>query len=271
MLGFASPSTAARVGTFDLSITATGTVTGRAGQIVAVNISWGNAGPAAAVGVVVSYLPPLGTEIPAGQVPAGWSKSGRSVTRLDARMAARASRSAAIPLLIGATIAPGTLLVGGTAEVRATGTDRTPGNNRAVSRVRVQAATASPSPSRTPSPTRTATPTPSRTSVATTTAQATPSTTRGGVPRATPATQAVRQREPSLRPSTFVVAAPSASIQPDIVEIIDPPSDTAAWLLPTLGAITCFTAAGIAAVGMRRRRAAERAHQDEVRYLQKVP
>ncbi|MFN8081410.1 MAG: hypothetical protein U0Q19_17785 [Kineosporiaceae bacterium] len=66
--------------------------------------------------------------------------------------------------------------------------------------------------------------------------------------------------------------ARTTSPKPDVVQITDSgvTGDTAAWLLPTVGAIACFTSAGLVGMTLRRRRAAERAHADEVRHLQQV-
>lgn len=249
----------------DLAVAVTGTVAGRAGQSVPVTVTWRNAGTTPAVGVSVSYLPPLGAEL--GGLPAGWTKAGRSAVRTEAGMARGVSRSATLTVTIGAAAKPG-LLVGGAAEVRpGVGVDSKPGNNQATSRIRVQAGP-SPSPSRTPTPTRTPSPTAKVTTPSVTPTRAAPTTSRGAV--AAPASTRTA-REPALAPSTFVVPARTTSPKPEVVQVIDSGGGTtAAWLLPTVGAIACFTSAGLVGMTLRRRRAAERAHADEVRHLQQV-
>lgn len=261
-----SPNAAAH----DLAVGVTGTVTGRAGQSVPVAVSWRNTGPAVGTGVVVSYLPPLGAEVAAGGLPPGWTRVGRSAVRSLGRLAVGASGSATVTVTIGATARPG-LLVGGAAEILAVGLELRPGNNQSASRIRVQAgASPSPTPSRTPSPTRSPTPSPTRTPTTRPTASPSRTASATGATAARTTTTSAAVREPALAPSTYVVPARAASPRPDVVEVIDAPAQTASWLLPGVGAVACFTAAGLAGMTVRRRRAAERAHHDEVRHLQQV-
>jgi hypothetical protein len=279
----AAVATAAPAGRYDVVMSVTPTAQGRPGSTVSAVLSWRNAGTAEAPTLRITYTPPLGTDIPASGLPAGWTKAGRSAVRITgAVLPPGASRSASIRVRIPAQAVPGTLLVGGEATARGlTGKDRAPADNTAYSRVQVLAAAPSPSPSpstrRTPTPTPTPRPTPKPTPTppaAKPTTQPTtkPLTVATGAPASRPAA-AVRVPEPSLTASTYLVAAPrpTGSVQPSIVpgviEVTDGPS---VQLVPLVGALTCFTAAAIGGVAFRRRRAAAQAEVDEVRLLRAI-
>jgi hypothetical protein len=66
--------------------------------------------------------------------------------------------------------------------------------------------------------------------------------------------------------------SPSPQAQAQALPVIgdDPPSDSRVRLVPLVGAITCFTAAGLLGAVVRRRQAGLRAHESEVRALHRI-
>lgn len=267
---------------YDLQAGVTGSVTGRAGQVVSVAVSWRNAGPAAVRGVRAVYTPPLGTAV-ATPLPAGWVLSGRTaVQNQTGSVAAGTARSAAIRVRIPATAVAGSLLVGGGIDVTGgAGTDSRPANNHATNRISVLAPAATPSasakatPKASPKVSAKASPKPSAVlspSSSPKAASAAP-TVRPTAAPAGPTPAATRRapvREPKLTPSTFVITAPAPSGPPivDVVPVVGDGLFSGIELVPLAGAIACFTAAGTGTVMVRRRRAAERAHQAEIRSVE---
>jgi hypothetical protein len=260
--------------TYDLQAGVNGSVTGRPGQVVSVSVSWRNAGPAAVRGVRAVYTPPFGTAV-AAPLPAGWVLSGRTaVQSLTGSVAAGTARSAAIRVRIPATAVAGSLLVGGGVDVTGgAGVDSRPANNHATNRISVLAAAATPSASAKASPkvSTKASPKPS-VALSPKAASAAPSVRPTAAPaRPTPAaTRRAPVREPKLTASTFVIPAPAPSGPPivDVVPVVGDGLFSGIELVPLAGAIACFTAAGTGTVMVRRRRAAERAHQAEIRSVE---
>jgi len=253
--------------TYDLQAGVTGTVLGRPGQVVSVAVSWRNAGPAAVSGVRVVYTPPLGATL-AGGLPAGWRASGRTaVYSQTASVAAGTARSAVIAVRVPATATAGSLLVGGGVDVTGgAGTDSRPANNHATNRISVVAAAPSPSRSVKASPKASPRPSlsPSLTAVAPSPSVKPTTAPTKAAARPTPV------REPKLKPSTFLITAPKKTGPPavDVIRVVDDGSFSGVELVPLAGAIACFTAAGTGLVMVRRRRAAERAHEAEIRSVE---
>ncbi len=275
-VGSAAAATAPPAG-YDVVVTLTQNLQGKPGTTVWSIVSWRNAGPDQAPRLRITYTPPLGTEIPGSGLPTGWTKTGRSVTRVTtAVLPPGRQNNASIPLRIPAKAVPGTLLVGGEATGRGlTGQDRAPANNTAYNRVLVLAAVPSPTPSPTPTVTRTPTPTPTKSPAPKPTVRPTVTTAATGAPTAR-TTQARVNAEPSLSASTYLVAAPSpssveVSITPQVIQVTDAsPDGSSVELLPLLGALTCFTAAALGGVAFKRRQAAAQAHDAEVRSLHEI-
>lgn len=282
-MGLASPGRAAASARFDLAATVTGTATAAKGK-AAVTVGWRNAGPAAAGAVKLTYTPPLGTDVAAGGLPAGWTLAGRSAVRSLPKLAAAGSGSATIPVSVSAAAVPG-LRVGGFFRVVGTGgTDTKPANNEATSRIRVAAApkaTPTPAPKATPTPKAAPKPTPKPTAKATVAPKATPKaapkatvtpkatpepapgTTPGPTvqsavsPTTTPAADpAGAPRQPTPTVSTHVATPPVAvqAVDTASIEVIDVPIVQRVAILPMVGALTCFTAAGLGGVVLHRRR-----------------
>jgi len=244
---------------------------GRPGYAVSVAVSWRNAGPAAVRGVRVVYTPPLGATL-AGGLPAGWRASGRTaVYSQTASVASGTARSAAIAVRVPATATAGSLLVGGGVDVTGGGgTDSRPANNHATNRISVVAAAPSPSTSVKASPKASSkssakpSPSPSPTAVAPSPSVKPTTAPTKAAARPTPV------REPKLKPSTFVITAPKKTGPPDVdvIPVVDDGLFSGVELVPLAGAIACFTAAGTGVVMVRRRRAAERAHEAEIRSVE---
>ncbi len=221
-----------------------------------ITITWRNAGPAAASGATVTYIPPLRASLVASSLPAGWSMRGRVATRVLGRQPAGSSGSVTLRVTVAKEVPPGALLVGGSATISGTpGKDAKPADNDAVSRVSVIPA-AVPSPSRTPTPSKTpsarVSPTASPKPVprpTPTTVPAPPSPVRTSAAPAGPATVT----RPSPRVSTFIATPPDSVT--GVIQVVDAPEPPATIALaPLAGAATCFTAAGFGIAVLRRRR-----------------
>jgi len=261
--------------TYDLAAATSGTVQAPAGGTGTLTVTWQNKGPEKAPRAALAVTPPIGTAL--GVLPTGWQRSGNSAIRTAAALASGGSGTASFRVLVNKNAVPGGLLVGGFFKVSGTsGVDGAPANNEAAFRVGVSGGKATPSP--TPSVKVTATPTVKPT--ATPTVKPTVKPTAKPIAPKTVVAQAVPPKasakvRPSPKVSTHLAVAPSASdgsandaAASGVIEVTDGSGDTgSSVLVPLVGALTCFTAAGLGVVVLRRRRLDARADAAELRSM----
>lgn len=268
---WSSVSSAFGAAAYDLVAATSGTVQAPAGGSGALTVTWRNKGPGTAPGAALAVTPPIGATL--GALPAGWQRSGNSAVRAVSALASGGSGTASFAVVVNKNAVPGGLLVGGFFEVSgAGGVDRAPANNEASFRIKVRDGKATPSPSVKPTPTVTPTvkptPKPSAKPTAKPTVKPKPAVTQQVTPKARSTS-----KRPSPKVSTHLAVAPPPSggatngavAASGVIEVTDGSGDGgSSALVPMIGALTCFTAAGLGVVILRRRRLDARADAAEL-------